>query len=799
MSLLFKHLRVHQIFGANTDVGKTVFATALSIASKNAGHQVFYLKPVSTGAPEDADDLKIRRFAQSGVNADCLFRFSEPVSPYLAVRMEGVSPNTLPTDKTFVNAISSHIKTCAGTTTKASHMYVETAGGVHSPTLLGTSQADCYRPLFLPTILVGDSKLGGISSTISAYESLVLRGYIIDSILLFKDPYYLNHEYLVPYFAERNVVVHAVDPPPSLTGNAAEDERTTAEYYASIASTHGSSVLSQAISSLDSAHAKRIEELESMPSRSLQSIWWPFVQHGAISGPSEITPIDSAHSDFFSIYKPGDASSSSVLSPQLDGSSSWWTQAVGHANPRLTLAAARAAGRYGHVMFPKNAHLPALKLAETLVAGPGRDWASRAFFSDNGSTGMEVAIKMALRDYGVRSGSWTQHRKKSLGIIGLKGSYHGDTMGAMDACEEGVYTCEWHNAKGFWFDPPTVGKKADKVTITQPSALGGDSVVFEHLQEAYDVSKRMDSELATRYREYIHTTLSKLAENKTHDLAALVLEPLVMGAGGMIFVDPLFQRILIDTVRLPTGLSPFPVRLPVIFDEVFVGLHRLGMESTSPLLGTTPDISCHAKILTGGLLPLAITLTSERVFQAFNSTDKADALLHGHSYTAHPIGCEVANETLAIIGELKESKNWKDAQGRWTPEKKWSFFDEVNGTTAPPPTVWSLWDPGFVGELSKMDSVEEVMALGTVFVVKLKATDAGYLSNLAESTFLPLREATTTNPGDLGSVAPGRAPYSVHFRTLGNVAYFMTSLNTEAEVIRDLEDRIWGVLTSSRT
>jgi dethiobiotin synthetase/adenosylmethionine--8-amino-7-oxononanoate aminotransferase len=132
------------------------------------------------------------------------------------------------------------------------------------------------------------------------------------------------------------------------------------------------------------------------------------VQHGLVHE-NNVTVIDSAHSDFYSVSNKSvvddPSSKDSVLSPQFDGSASWWTQVLGHAHPSLTLAAARASGRYGHVLFPQAVHLPALKLAEKLIHdGPGKGWASRAFFSDNGSTGMEVTLKMAIRAYSSRHG-----------------------------------------------------------------------------------------------------------------------------------------------------------------------------------------------------------------------------------------------------------------------------------------------------------------------------------------------------------------------------------------------------------
>ncbi|KAF8428867.1 PLP-dependent transferase [Boletus edulis BED1] len=790
MSHLYRHLRVHQIFGANTDVGKTVIAAALVRASTLTNHNTFYLKPVSTGPPQHADDVHVQRYAgphRHLLNTQCLFRYEDPVSPHLAVRMasqrSGVE-SSAPSDETFVNAIAEHIRACARPGFPG-HMYVETAGGVHSPTLSGTTQLESYRPLFLPTVLVGDPKLGGISSTISSYESLVLRGYIVDAILLFRDDYYRNYEYLFPYFAERGVHVASLDPPPPLQGNLNEDISATEAYYANLAPRSLDGEIFHALRHLDECHVHRIKELDSMPRRTLDSIWWPFVQHGLVKSEKDVTVIDSAWADFFSVYdSSSEPSACSLLAPKLDGSASWWTQAVGHAHPSLALAAANAAGRYGHVMFPHATHLPALKLAERLVhEGPGVGWASRAFFTDNGSTGMEVALKMALRSFSINDKELTPRDKKDLWIIGLKGSYHGDTIGAMDATEEGVYTCEWHQSKGFWFEPPTVAIQNGNFVVSVPSPISPStsSVHFDDLHSVYDIQNRLHSPLADIYRTHVRNTLQALRRKGERKLAALVLEPIVMGAGGMIFVDPLFQRVLVDAVR---DKSLFENPLPVVFDEVFVGLYRLGMKSFGPLLGVNPDIAVYAKILTGGVLPLSVTLASERVFQAFNSPSKVDALLHGHSYTAHAVGCQVANTTLDMIEMLSQQDPWRLAREKWSC-----------GARRESAAVWSFWDPGFVRSVSRLAVVHEAMTLGTVLVIKFKDDGAGYASHTAQNLLRSI-ESPVCESGAL-SAAPGGAPFGIHYRTLGNVAYFMTSLNTSLQTIEEIENRLWKTLSAT--
>jgi dethiobiotin synthetase/adenosylmethionine--8-amino-7-oxononanoate aminotransferase len=188
----------------------------------------------------------------------------------------------------------------------------------------GNAQADAYRPLFLPTILVGDPKLGGISSTISAYESLLLRGYRIDGVAMFRDPYYRNFEYLAQYFMNRSVSFSSVPPPPEKLQSLEENYNSTEKYYSQIVDEERDGEILNLEENLDKAHVLRLEDLESMPRRTLDTVWWPFVQHGSVKGPEDVTVIDSACGDLFSVYNTtsvGNSSepSTSLLSPKFDG------------------------------------------------------------------------------------------------------------------------------------------------------------------------------------------------------------------------------------------------------------------------------------------------------------------------------------------------------------------------------------------------------------------------------------------------------------------------------------------------
>lgn len=416
---------------------------------------------------------------------------------------------------------------------------VETAGGVHSPGPNGNSQADLYRPLRLPIVLIADSRLGGISSSISAYESLLLRGYDIHSVLLFRDDYYQNHEYLNAYFQKKSIPLVPLAPPPSKpvsldAGSLARDEEAMAGYYGRVAQTTDIEGL---LDQLTTKNLERIDRLEAMASRAHDTIWYPFTQHHGMA-PKDITPIDSAYGDFFQTYsQDSKTASEGKLQATFDGSASWWTQGLGHGNPDLSLSAAYAAGRYGHVMFPGNIHEPALALAELLVESMGNPRLKKVFYSDNGSTGMEVAVKMGLRAACDRYG-WDAS-KEQISILGLKGSYHGDTIGVMDCSEPSTFNqkVEWYRGRGYWFDFPQVKMTQGVWKIEMPAELQelGPDLELPSLNAVFDVDQRVQSDAGQRYKGYIKRTIETLVRDHGMKFGSLIMEPVILGAGGMLF------------------------------------------------------------------------------------------------------------------------------------------------------------------------------------------------------------------------------------------------------------------------
>lgn len=666
-----------------------------------------------------------------------------------------------------------------------------------SPAPSGSSQADLYRPLRLPTLLIGDHNLGGIGTTISAWESLHIRGYEVSSVALFAENRYNNHTYLKDYFRERNVEAFSIPPPPARHESAEADLKAMKDYYQK--SSEHLEVQAFASRFLED-HEKRIEEIRTMPEKADKVIWHPFLQHTERSKDT-ISAWDSAYGDHFQSYTTKQEAEGvrntnpeqPLLKHAFDGSASWWTQGLGHGNPNLALTAANAAGRYGHVMFGGAVHKPALDLAQTVVQKSGNPRLSKVFYSDNGSTGMEVAVKMALRAAMVKYKP-QQPRSLDIRILGLKNSYHGDTIGTMDCSEPSIFNekVDWYSGRGVWLDFPTV-KMRQGQWLVEPFDSNFETRYFGSLTDLLDFSKReQDGEL---YKKYIHDNLYERVTKDGVSLGALIIEPVLLGAGGMMFADPLYQRCLVEvarnlysrTAKEPAARfdrnSESPVEreegneldwrgMPVIFDEVFTGLYRLGRFSAASFVGADPDIVVNAKLLTGGLLPLCTTTASQSIFEAFLSEDKTDALLHGHSYTAHPMGCSVANESLRTLINLEQGDSWTSFKNDWTTRTSASDASHA----------WSMWSSSFVSSVSYKKQVDNVFALGSVLAITLKdPAGSGYASTAATG----LRDKLLAGDGT-DSV--------IHSRVLGNVLYLMTALTTPGETISEIEETVLEAL-----
>ena len=290
----------------------------------------------------------------------------------------------------------------------------------------------------------------------------------------------------------------------------------------------------------------------------------------------------------------------------LDGISSWWTNLFGHANPRIAAALADQARTLEHVVFAGFTHEPAIKLTEQLLAlaPPGLE---RAFYADNGSSAVEVALKMSFHYWR------NQGRHRKTRFITLSGSYHGETLGALSVSDVALYRQTY---------APLL---LTPLVTPSPDAYQGEA------------GETPQAVAARRLGE-----LRQLLERHGEETCAFIVEPLVQCAGGMRMYHADFltgARALCDE---------FDVHL--IADEVAVGFGRTGTLFACEQGHITPDFLCLSKGLTAGFMPLSVVLTSGEVYAAFYAEYSAGkAFLHSHSYTGNPLACRVALETLAIF------------------------------------------------------------------------------------------------------------------------------------------------------
>ena len=311
--------------------------------------------------------------------------------------------------------------------------------------------------------------------------------------------------------------------------------------------------------------------------RDQRHVWHPFTQAAVAAPPLPVVRAEGAWLEL--------ADGRRIL----DLISSWWTNLHGHGHPRIADAIARQARELDHVLFAGCTHPPAVDVAERLIAmAPGG--LSRVFFSDDGSTAVEVALKMALQ-FHAQVGQPRRRR-----FVAFENAYHGDTVGAM-----------------------SMGDR------------GGFSGAFEPL--LFDV-QRVPLQLAA---------LRQLLETQGDEMAAVLLEPMLQAAGGMLLQEPALLRGVADLCRQHGALF--------IADEVMTAFGRMGRMFACEHADVQPDLLCVAKGLSGGVLPLAATLATESIYDAFLHADPRRAFLHGHSFTANPIACAAALANFAIFDE----------------------------------------------------------------------------------------------------------------------------------------------------
>jgi adenosylmethionine-8-amino-7-oxononanoate aminotransferase len=363
----------------------------------------------------------------------------------------------------------------------------------------------------------------------------------------------------------------------------------------------------------------------------------------------------------------------------FDGISSWWVNLHGHSVPRINEALARQAEAFGHVMFAGFTHEPGARLAAALAARSGLPY---CFFSDNGSTAVEVAMKMAYQ-YWRNQGAPQRTR-----FVAFSGAYHGDTFGAMAASATSLF-------HGTFADLLFTVDRAHGATCpntgdTEPCAL--------------------------QCPHRLENVLERIGDH----VAAVLLEPMVQGAGGMRIGHAAHLRAVDDAVRAHGTL--------LIADEVFTGFGRTGPLFACQHGPIQPDLMCLSKALTAGYMPLGVTLASTAIFNAFLSDDHSFTFFHGHSFTANPLACAVALESLALFDEAKCL----------------SRVDEISH-------LYTECLP----ELADIPGVSHVRQLGAIAAFDLQHQEKGYTSPVGSH---------------LGAACMRRGLF---VRPLGNVVYFL--------------------------
>ncbi|TGS84678.1 adenosylmethionine--8-amino-7-oxononanoate transaminase [Mesorhizobium sp. M3A.F.Ca.ET.174.01.1.1] len=364
------------------------------------------------------------------------------------------------------------------------------------------------------------------------------------------------------------------------------------------------------------------------------AVWHPFTQHATEPVPPTIARTEGAYVE----TREGKRI--------LDAISSWWVITHGHRHPKIVEAIRNATETLDQVIFAGLSHEPAERLASALVdmAPPGLDW---VFYSDSGSTSVEVALKMALGFH--RNNGFPRSR-----IVVLEHSYHGDTIGTMSVGARGVFNAAY-----------------------EPLLFEVDTIPFP----------------AAGQEQQTLDAFERLARDR--QVAALIVEPLVLGAGGMLMYP---ASVLAELKRIAQRFGTL-----FIADEVMTGWGRTGTMFACEQAGISPDILCTSKGLTGGSLPLAATLATDAIFRAHFSADRAKTFFHSSSYTANPIACAAA---LANVGI------WKDEP----------VAERVGAL--------SRMQAEKVARFSQDSRFDNVRTTGTIAALDLRVGSAGYLAEV---------------------------------------------------------------------
>ncbi len=405
-----------------------------------------------------------------------------------------------------------------------------------------------------------------------------------------------------------------------------------------------------------------------------EPIWHPFTQHGL-----NIAPIPIARAEGAYLYT-GDGRAI------IDAISSWWVNLHGHGHPKIVQAIASQAEKLEQVIFAGFTHEPAEKLARKLLEIAPKGLV-HAFFSDSGSTSVEVAIKMAV-------GCWHNRKHPRHKVIALEHAYHGDMFGAMSVGQRGLFNAAY------------------------------EEMLFEVAHLPFPAQEQEQNTI---------DTLKRLLSVEPDAFAALIIEPLVLGAGGMKMYS---ASVLAEIAELCRRHEVF-----LIADEVMTGFGRTGTMFACEQAKVAPDLMCLSKGLTGGFLPMGATLASAEIYDAFYSQDRARTFFHSSSYTGNAIACAAAAANLEVF------------------EK-----EPVAARIAAVTERHAQRLAAFAGRAE----VADIRQTGTIAAIELNAPDAGYFAALGPRlNRFYLERGVLLRP--LGNVVYVLPPYCIRAEELAQV------------------------------
>lgn len=599
------------IAGTGTDVGKTVVTAGLLRAAHGQGIPCAALKPVQTGCGEGeggtliAPDVAVYREACPEAPSTALRTFTDACSPHLASSGNGENGKGRLDAGTLAAAVLAHARLPEN---RSRLIFVEGAGGLLTPLNERETLLDLFARLDAPVLLVAANTLGAINHALLSLQALQSRGLRVPGII-----------FTVPESRDAGRFPAASDPALSLAERVREDNRAAVSRMSGVPCLAevpfvpalrerdpalrqaGWDAVSSALETVVGGLADSLREQGNGKEATNGSedaatlldfdrghIWHPYT--------SALAPLrcrEAARTEGCRIVLEDGTE-------LVDGMSSWWCAVHGYRHPRLMRALSAQAGRMPHVMFGGLTHRPAVELAKKLLRMVP-DNLEHVFFSDSGSVAVEVAMKMAVQ-YQRACG-----RSRKTRCMTVRGGYHGDTLGAMSVCdpENGMHSL-------------FTGLLPEQIFVERPGCA-----------------------FAAPYDPVWADSFADLLAEQAHDVAAVILEPIVQGAGGMWMYHPEYLRRVSECCREYGCL--------LILDEIATGFGRTGRLFASEWAGVRPDILCLGKALTGGVMSMAATLASGEVARGISRS--GGVLMHGPTFMGNPLACAVSGASLDILAE----------------------------------------------------------------------------------------------------------------------------------------------------